>query len=229
MVNPLISIVFIIGIVIAAVTITLTLGNPIIDVTKDGVKLKQAEDALSLIDKKISEVMAEGRGSSRQVQILTPDTLTISADEDAVQYRLETQAEIFPYLSRSFDKNIARISESDVNCRKENNLIAENSFVRFEFQSVEKTSPLPLIDTKGNIKSIKEKIKGTVLFPEDTSVMIDNVTETAAGTGYTEVLKEGTLPVCTVHVFVNSTVSYDIYYKLYSGADFVVMEVVNIR
>ena len=229
MVNPLISIVFIVGIVIAAITITLTLGNPIIDVTKDSVKLKQAEDAISLIDKKILEVVAEGKGSSRQIQILAPSTVVVSSDENAVQYSLETQAELLTYLSRIFDNNIARISESDVNCRKENNLIAENSFVRFEFQHVEKSAPLSFIDTKENIKSIKEKIAGTVLFPEDTSVMIDNITETAAGTGYTEILKEGTLPICTVHVFVNSTVSYDIYYRLYSGADFIVMEVANVR
>jgi len=150
--------------------------------------------------------------------------------EDAIQYRLDTTTEVFDYLSRSVHEDVSRISESDVNCRiEEDSLVMENSYVIVEFQRIDKADPMQFIDTAENIKYITEKKEMITLDPVNTSVVIDNKPETAQGTGYTELLKEGSSPLCTVHVFVNSTVAYDILYRLYSGAENVVMEVVNIE
>jgi hypothetical protein len=60
--------------------------------------------------------------------------------------------------------------------------------------------------------------------------VIDDNLLTTSGNGYSEISSSGqALPSCQVHFFMNSTVDYDIYYKLYAGADFFVVEVRNIR
>jgi hypothetical protein len=121
-----------------------------------------------------------------------------------------------------------RISESSVTCTEAENMIMENNYIRVELQKVRKNQPLSDIDTKNNIVSITFKETGDTIYPSDSSTRIDGYEETSAGVGYSELLAEGQQPVCTAHFFVDSIYNYDIYYKLYSGADFLVVEVANI-
>jgi type II secretory pathway pseudopilin PulG len=228
--DVLISTMIIVGIVIIAIGIVVISGNAIIGVSQDSAEFREAENSMSVLDNYIKQVASEGIGSARKFEISFPETFEVLPAEDSIQYRLDTTTEVFDYLSRSVREDISRISESDVECRtEENSLVLENSYIIVEFQRIDKTDPMEFIDTAENIKYITEKSETIALDPVNTSVVIDSKPETAQGTGYTELLKEGSSPLCTVHVFVNSTVVYDIFYRLYSGADFIVMEVANIR
>ncbi|MBI5072833.1 hypothetical protein HZA99_03370, partial [Candidatus Woesearchaeota archaeon] len=88
-------------------------------------------------------------------------------------------------------------------------------------------------DTAGNIVLMREKILNTTIRPSDSSIIIDNDMTTSKGTGYSEMNTGKNVARCRVHFFMNSTsinsVSYDIYYTLYSGADFLSVEVRNIE
>jgi hypothetical protein len=101
--------------------------------------------------------------------------------------------------------------------------VMENSYLRAEFQKVNKSSN---IDTGKNILRLTEKQTGRSIDIVNSSIVIDGNIATSGGVGYSEILESGrNLPVCVVHVFVDSSVDYDVFYKLYSGADFLTTEI----
>jgi hypothetical protein len=103
--------------------------------------------------------------------------------------------------------------------------VMENNYLKVYLQKVSGT-----INTANNILALQSKVTGKTIVPTDSSIQIDSSATTSSGTGFSE-MRTGSLPRCRVHFFVNATVaslSYDIYYTLYSGADFLTVEVRNI-
>ena len=123
------------------------------------------------------------------------------------------------------------ISGNDVDCYENGNITMENSYLKAVFQRVDQSSPLSSINTANNILALEEKTYNTYIYPENTSILIDDDPSTAYGTGYSELSGSGKgLPVCQVHFYVNSSAtSYDVYYILYAGADFLVIDVRNVN
>ena len=133
---------------------------------------------------------------------------------------------VIEYLSRKVAGNIVQIAGSDVSCSDAANLTLENSFLRVDLKNVAQAAPAASINTNDTMLAVKEKSGGTTVAFVNSTIVIDGDPATSSGTGYSEILKKGRdLPSCTAHVFVNSTVNYDIYYTLYAGADFLVMDV----
>ncbi len=88
---------------------------------------------------------------------------------------------------------------------------------------------MAVLSTNETIISLTEKTNNHTITFANTSVYVNNFS-TAVGTGYSEISFTGRqMPHCQVHVFVNASLDYDIYYKLYTAADFLVSEVRNIR
>jgi len=228
--NPIISTVLLILIVIVAWGFVLNVGLPAIEGTKTTLSLSDAEKSMKILGNYIVEVASEGVGATRVFKS-TGGEFNAIPEEDSIEFRAETNG--IDYFSRVVSGNIMRISGSDVNCYEEdidndgvNELILENSFLKIGFQKVSKTSPYQQINTEKNIVFMEEKTKNTVILPVNSSIVINDVESTSLGNGYSEILKSGfNKPLCTVHVFVNSTASYDVYYTLYAGADFVVIDV----
>ena len=76
---------------------------------------------------------------------------------------------------------------------------------------------------------LTEKTNNITTYVGNSSIVINEDPATSVGVGYSEISRSGTnLPLCQVHAFVNMTTDYDVYYKLYAGADFLVIEVRNI-
>jgi hypothetical protein len=222
--NPLFSMLFLILIVIIAIAFVLSGGKSVIDKATDTEKFREAEDVMRFIDNSISSVAEEGAGAKRILEFTSPGYFETIPQEDVVQFHAESS--IIEYLSRKITGNLVYISGDDVSCSSGNNLTMENSYLKAVFQKVDPISP---VNTENNIIMLKEKTLGTELYPTNTSIIIDDNPATAYGNGYSEILKIGdNLPSCTVHFFVNSTVSYDLYYTLYAGADFLVIDVRNI-
>jgi len=64
----------------------------------------------------------------------------------------------------------------------------------------------------------------------DSSIVVDGDPATSSGNGVSYLERIGQdMPKCRAHFSMNSTVSYDIYYTLYSGADFLSVDVRNVR
>ena len=228
--NPVLSMAILLLIAVIAFSIVLGIGIPVIDASKDQAVFRDAENAGKLLDNAIRSVASEGKGALRVMEFVSPEFVSVP-EENALEFKLVAGAELLEHLTRRFAGSIAYISGSDVLCTSDGNITVENSRVQAVFQKIARTSPYSSIDTARNILSIKEKGSGTTVTVANSSIVIDDNQSSASGNGYSELLRSGTsLPACTVHFFINSTSSdYDVYYTLYSGADFLVADIRNVR
>jgi hypothetical protein len=225
--NPLVSSMLLIVIVIIAFGIILGIGNPVIEEAKDYSEMLDAERILTYLDNYIKEVSTEGYGASRILKINTnARDFKVIPEEDAVQYKTTMPSELFEYFSRQKTGNLLRISGSDVDCSNTSDTITlENTFLKVVFNKTDTN-----IDTTTAILNMTEKTLDQTLTFVNTSIVIDDDSSTSSGTGSMELIRSGTnLPMCQVHAYVNSTLDYDVFYTLYAGADFLVIDVRSIR
>ena len=229
--NPLLSLVFVLVMSIIAITLVLTIGLPIIDTAMNTERVREAKDALSFLDNYIQDVANEGQGAKRVFQFSSPGDFEIIPKEDSIQFEMESGIELYEYMSRRVVENLVHISGADVDCYTNDNITMENTYLKVIFQKVDEASPLSAITTDTNILMLNEKTYNSYIYPSNTSIIIDNDPTTAHGTGYSELLRSGRgLPSCQTHFYINSSagISYDVYYILYAGADFLVADVRNI-
>jgi len=227
--NPVFSAVFLVLVFVIGAGIVLTVGLPSIDQATSVSKFNDAMSMVKILDNAIREVVSEGPGTKRLVKFFSPGEFEVVPQEESIQFKMQGP-EIIEHLSRKVIGNIVQIGGSDVTCSDTVNLTMENSFVRVEIRNVAETTPNSAINTNETLMAIKEKLSGTTITLVNSSVVIDGDTTTTNGTGFSRLLRKGNgLPSCTAHVFVNSTADYDVYYTLYAGADFLVVDVRHVR
>ena len=227
--NSLISLVILLLIAIIGFTIVLGVGIPAVDATKDQSTFRDAEASAKLLDNAIRGVAADGKGAVRVLN-LKQEFVSIP-EEDALEFSMTAGIELIEHRTRRIAGGIAYISGNDVSCSESGqNMTMENALIAVNFQRVVKTTPYANIDTAGNILSMREKASGITVNIANSSIVVDDNQSSASGNGYSEILRTGVgLPVCTAHFYINSTsADYDIFYMLYSGADFLVMDVRNV-
>lgn len=232
MVNPLVSFVLLTAVVVAAIFLTLSIGTPAIESARSGEMLRQTEAVMVKIDNAVREVADEGTGSKRVVKFVSPGELEVIPQEDAVQHRTEGSFGIIDFLSRKSTGNILYLGGEDVSCSNETNITMENTFFRAVLLKVNNATPLASLNTKDIIISLTEKDSGVQANVTNSTVTIDSNATLAGGTGFTELLRAGRgLPSCTTRAFINvsSSASYDVYYTLYAGADFLKITVRHLK
>ncbi|MBI2076724.1 MAG: hypothetical protein HYT72_05755 [Candidatus Aenigmarchaeota archaeon] len=227
--SPIFEAVFIILIFVIAVTVVLNIGLPSVDFAKAANTFGEAQNMMKLIDNNIREVVREGPAAKRLVRSVSPGEFEVVPAEDSIQFKMNN-LKLVEYLSRKVAGNLVQIGGSDVSCSDAGNLTLENSYLRIDLQKIPQTSPLSALNTNTSILAIKEKNFNTAVTIVNSSIVMNGNASTSNGTGYSEILRKGRdLPVCVAHFFVNSTVTYDVYYSLYAGADFFVMDVRNVK
>src|SRR3989338_5364164 len=223
--DSLIGYVLIVAIVVAGVGLVLVVGTPVIDNVKAGLEFKNSEDFMLQFDKAVREVAKEGEGSSRILRS-SDGSFQVSSQEDSVEF--SQRSGVFDYLTRKLSGNLIFIAGSDVSCYESDanndgkeDLVMENSYIKAALNMVNGS-----YSTQTNIVMIKNR--NFTIFPTDSSIMIDGNPSTSSGEGFSYIQRPGKeLPKCRVHYAMNSTLDYDIYYTLYSGADFITVEVRN--
>lgn len=233
--SELLTLVILFAIIVTAITIVLISSQPTIDAALSTTDIKNAENILKILDNNIKETAVEGPNSTRVVAFTSPRDFETIPEEDAVQFRTVTGA--FEHLTRVFSGNVVYIAGSDVSCDErdgdgdgDTDLVVENTFIKAVFLRVPAAQPYSSYDTAGALLSMTNKINSRTVVFSNSSVVVDDNVQTTAGNGYSEISNAGNaLPLCQVHFFMNSTSDYDVYYKLYAGSDFMVMDVRNIR
>jgi len=227
--NVLISWVLVVIIVIAGIGIVMLATSETLEQAQAAAALTQAEQTMMQLSNAIASVSREGIGSSRIVQIPgMAGTWQLVAEENLIEFRLSSSP--LEPLVRRIDGDMVYISGFDANCslgdyNGNDAWIMENGYLKVYLQKINGTS-----NTANNILALQSKVTGKTIVPTDSSILIDNNPDTSEGAGYSE-MRTGTLPRCKAHFFVNATaagITYDIFYILYSGADFLVIEVRNI-
>lgn len=231
--ETLLSVILLFVIVIVAIGAVLTIGNPIIDIALRDTEIKNAEDDLHFIDNYIRTIAREGKDSMRIFKFSSPKSFETIPGEDAIQFSTTADTNAMEYLTRSFSGNFVYVSGNNVNCQEKDgdgdgsiDLVAENDKLKAVFRKIAVDTA---IVTDRIFMQVTDKTNNATIYVGNSSVVINEDPSTSVGVGYTEISQSGTsLPLCQVHAFVNMTIDYDIYYKLYAGADFLVVEVRNI-
>lgn len=238
MAGTILSLVLVFAISLFAIMLVLNFGKPLIDTAKSSSEINDAEVTMKFMDNYLREVAREGNGSARKYSFTAPKRFEALKEEDAVVFGGETFASLFDFNMRTRKENLLYIAGSDVTCKEADgnsdgvtDLIIENTFVRFAFNKTARATPYSGIDTNYAMLNMTEKTNGVSIIPVNSSIHIDDNSSSSYGIGYSELSRSGSaLPFCTVHFFVNATaVSYDVYYRLYAGADFLSVSVRNIR
>lgn len=231
MAEPLIAAMLLTAIVIIAIGAVTMISSPIVESSKDAVRLRDAEYTAKLIGDSIREVVEEGPNSRRTLNIRSEGGIETFPGESAIQLSIVAKAQLMDYLTRSAKGGILYIAGSDVSCSNSTNITMENTFISVTLRKVSRASPFLPINTTETVISIKEKSTGTQINLANSSIVINDNQSTSRGTGYTEILITGSgLPACTAHTFFNNTaIEYDVYYRLYAGADFLVVDVANVK
>lgn len=233
----IVSVVMVFLIVIIALAIVLEFGKPIIDSATSSSEVRNAETTLKFLDSYIREVTREGNGSVRVYSFVAQKDFLVIPGENAVEFKTDVDTSLFEYHTRSQKDNTFYIAGADVNCEESDgngdgvmDLVIENSLIKAVFNKTARASPYNSIDTTTALLQVTEKTRSTTITFENSSVQIDSNSTSAAGTGFSELMSTGkNKPFCTVHFFVNSTaVDYDLYYRLYAGADFLTVFVRNV-
>jgi hypothetical protein len=229
--NQLVATMILTGIVIVAIGVAVFISTPLIESSKDASQLKESEFILKMIDNSVREVVKEGQSSRRLLGINSPGSIEVNPAEDAVQITSFPRLGMTDYLTRSVTGNLVYISGSDVSCSSSGNLTLENSYLKVVLRKTDRTAPLSAVRTAENLVFVTEKTGNAQISFANTSIVVDDNASSSSGTGYSELLKEGSdLPACTAHFFVDSPAAdYDIYYTLYAGADFLTVDIRNVK
>ena len=225
--NPILSSALVFLVVVIAIAVILNISGEAVEASKKSSSIRDANSAMLIIGNAVKEVAAEGYGAKRSLKLSYSGRMESIPGEDAVQFDSEAGPQLFDYLSREFSGNTVKIAGGDVSCNDLANLTMENTFLKVQMKKIPRSSA---INTTDILISLKEKTNSTEVIFSNSSVAIDGNLSTVNGTGYSEISWKGqNMPFCQAHAFVNSTKSYDVYYRLYAGADFLVIDVRNIK
>ena len=213
------SLVFLIS--IAAIGVVVSIGMPVISSASESTEIKNAQDDMKFVDDYIRSVAAEGRDAVRIYKFSSPKSFQTLPGDDVVQYSKEVKTSFVQYLTRTITGDLLSMSGNNVNCADDGTYyVLENDKLAAYFRKINGT-----IDTADIIYKIVQKTNNATVFVGNSSILVDG---SSAGVGYTQISSGLRLPACQLHAAVNSTVNYDVYYRLYAGADFLVVDVRNI-
>ncbi|MFH1630882.1 MAG: hypothetical protein ABIA21_01505 [Candidatus Aenigmatarchaeota archaeon] len=225
--NNILSFVLIVLITVGGISIVLVSGVPLIDSLKKNAEFSDAGNFMMGLDRIINDISSEGSGATRI--ITSPNGYySVYASENSIEYSQDGGENVH----RVVDGNLLEIDGNDVDCYEFDansdgvtDLVMENSFLKVVFGRVNAS-----YNNSESIISMTSKLTNVTMNLVDSSVIIDFDSLSTYGTGYSRILHVGTdLPMCTVHFHMNSTTVFDVYYTLFSGADFVDLKVRNIR
>lgn len=235
--NPLISIALVILILVVAISLALTFGEDVINRINEVNVINEATRNMKLLDNTIRRVASEGLGSLRKIQIkVSGGSYKINEKTNSIEFSyLVKYGTVEPgtYLKVG---NLLLISganakayEADLDGDGEDELVLENEILKVAIQKVGSRDNFQPIDTKNNIKLILFKENNANITPEDSSVIFDDISTSSYGNGFSELVREGDhLAKAEALVHVNSTfLEYDLVYTLQSGADYLIVKVLN--
>jgi hypothetical protein len=223
----MISWVIVIAIIVAGTALAITSTQPALKQIETSIQITNAEQAMNRLYDAITSVRSEGIGSSRVIAIPGGDWKSLPAS-DQIELRIATDT-MEPGTRKIADK-ISWIAGPEANCyegswKGKAAFVLENSFVKVYLSKVNGT-----LNTTQNIMAMTSKTTNKTIEPTDSSVIIDSNTDSSTGTGFSEMRIGNNQASCRTHFFIDSVpFDYDIFYTLYSAADFLVAEVRNIN
>ena len=236
-VSPLIATVLVIMISVIVIGLVIHIGLPAIDRAKESATLNEALQNMRVLDNLIREVMSEGGGSLRSMDLkVSGGTYKVNEQANSIDFEFDMKSDLVRPGTFVQEGNLmvmrgvnTRAYEADLDGDGATELVLENEVMRVALQKVGSPSSWQSINTKENIKLLNFKETGANVSIADSSIIIDDHAATAAGTGYSKLLETGDhLPKAEALFHISTAnIEYDVLYTLQSGADFIIVKVLN--
>lgn len=225
-----------VGITVGAISIALTFGVPAIENMQDAAEIQKMRNFMQNVDSSVQEVASEGEGSARTLSVdFDRGQIYFRNSTDSLVYELETDAEVIsPQSSRRFG-NVLLSSNADVKVNETSFnstdcFLMENSHVKACIRKVGGPNSHQSINTskllvRHHSKDIGSNLNGNL------TVEINNEFDSSYGTGYTNATEKGDFlgtGEVKAHIVSDNGRTYDVYYRLPTGSDFIQVDVQNI-
>jgi len=237
--STLISFVLVTAVIIAAISVVLSIGLPAIDRAKDAALISEAKNIMQAIDSTARQALFEGNGAQRVFSISsTGGDYFTEKDTDSVKFKLNSISGVIDSGTYKKEGNLiisagtdVKASEYDANSDGISELVLENSRVLFAVKKIGNSSSYATVNNSQLVKLIQLKENSLNITPSDSSTIVDGSILSVNGTGYTQLSQTGDLlreASIKAYIESGSGANYEIWYTLRSNADFVLEEVKNI-
>ena len=228
----LISGVLFLAILIVATSIVYWASIPVIQKIQCTATMEKMKSSFIDLDKIIQEVVSEGEGSRRTVDLNVEEgKIYVNGGNDTIYWEYECAASIFSPRTSQTIGNVEYGANLDTSayvalCSGETAYVLENEHIIACFKIIGSEENPVAYNTSDILLSTYQKDTGQTLPMEYMIITLDNNETSANGTGYTELQSAGTnLPYGSVDAFMSSDygIDYTIHFTLESGTDFLVI------
>lgn len=226
-----------VGITVSAISVALTAGVPALQNLQDSSAISQAQQFMQQLDGLVQQVASEGEGSTRTISTnIDRGVLYFQNSTETLVYELETDADVISPQTTVREGNVLLSSNANVMVEETtvggvNCYMMENEHVRACIKDVGSSSNQQNISSSELLQlyEFKREDGTTRSMNPNMTVEINGRNDTSSGVGYTEVDATGDF-IGTGQVTARITTqgfSYDILFRLPTGADFLRIDVQN--
>ncbi len=236
-----------VGISVTAISTALSVGLPALENMQDAAAIRQAQNFMNQIDSNAQDVISEGEGSTRTVSAdFRKGQLYFDNDSNALVYELRTDAnvispqssrrtgniilssnaEVEVYPAKANSSGVFEVSENEANC-----WMMDNSRVQACIAKIGSAGSYQPLNTSDLLTHYELKESGKEL-DGNLSVKLNELESTSYGEGYTQPASTGDfIGTGEVKATVSSEYgfTYDVIFRLPTGADFLKVDVQNFR
>lgn len=227
-----------VGITVSAISVALSAGVPALQNMQDSSSISQMQQFMQQLDGLVQQVASEGEGSTRTIST-TIDRGSLLFDESAnsLIYELETDAGVISPQTTIREGNVLLSSNADVKVNETtvegtDCYMMENENVKACIKDIGNSTNHKNISTSELLQlyEFKRDDGTTRSLDANLSVMLNEQEGTSNGTGYTTAETGDFIGTGEVRARVESEgFSYDVFFRLPTGADFIRVDVQNFR
>ncbi|PSG98907.1 MAG: hypothetical protein BRC29_02140 [Nanohaloarchaea archaeon SW_7_43_1] len=224
-----------IGVTVSAISVALTAGVPALENMQDAASVRQAQSFMQELDSNVQTVVTEGEGSTRTVSgEFDKGEIYFDNDTKTLIYELETNADVISPQTTAGEGNVLLSSSADVNVSETtvggtNCYMMENEHIKACIKKIGNESNPESINTSELLTLYEFKDENRKL-NANLSIELNDKKSTSNGTGYTTANTGDFIGTGEVQATIDSNLfTYDIFFRLPTGADFIQVDVQNYR
>lgn len=225
-----------VGVTVSAISVAITAGVPALQNMQDAASIRQAQQFMQQLDSNIQTVVSEGEGSTRTVNgEFERGEMYYDNDTETLIYEITTNADVISPQTATRDGNVILTSSANVEVNETtvdgtDCYMMENEHIKACIKSIGSESSFKDINTSELLTLYEFKDNNREL-DANLSVELNGRDNTSFGEGYTEAETGEFIGTGEVKATVSSEYgfTYDILFKLPTGADFLQVDVQNYR
>lgn len=227
-----------VGITVTAISVALTAGVPALQNLQDSSAISQMQQFMQELDGLVQQVASEGEGSTRTISTnIDRGFLYFQDSTSSLVYQLETDAEVISPQTTIREGNV--LLSSNANVKVEETTVdgvdcymMENEHVRACIKDIGNQTNQVNISSSELLRlyEFKSEDGTTRSMDPNMSVELNKQSDTSSGVGYTTAETGQFMGTGEVQATISSEgFTYDIFFRLPTGADFMMVDVQNFR